>query len=235
MDTQTVLKELERLGSEQIKKIYIRHGAKEPLYGVATGAMKPLAKKIGRDYALSMALYDTGNYDAAYFAGIIADPGRMTPADFEHWMESAYCHMMADYVAAVSLAETDFAEEVADRWIDSGKELYMSAGWNCYCWLLGVRPDGFFDKEKLRGMLERVTRTIREQPNWTRYAMNGFIIAVGVSYLPLHEEAVKAAVEIGKVTVDMGKTSCKVPLATAAIQKAADKGRLGFKRRNVRC
>ena len=235
MNLEEVMEALRALGKEQTKRVYLNHGAREPLFGVTTGAMKPLAKRLGRDHALSMALYATGNYDAAYLAGMIADPKAMTRGDFELWMETAYFYMLSDYVVAVTLAETDFAQEVADRWIDSGREFFMSAGWSCYCWLLGTRPDREFDPEKLRGMLDRVTETIHQAPNRARSAMNDFVIAVGVSYLPLHEEAMEAAERFGEVHVDAGRTSCRTPLASAAIQKAKDKGRLGFKRRNVRC
>lgn len=38
-----------------------------------------------------MELYATGNYDAATLAGIIAEPDRMTAADFKLWMETANC------------------------------------------------------------------------------------------------------------------------------------------------
>lgn len=235
MDLKTVMSELQALGTPQTKKTYMNHGAREPLFGVTTGSMKPLMKKTGRNHELSMALYATGNYDAAYFAGMIAEPEKMKEADFETWMETAYCSMMSDYVVAVTLAETDYAQEVADRWIKSGKELYMSAGWCCYCWLLGVRPDNFFDKDKLRGMLHWVGENIHSQPNSTRYAMNDFVIAIGISYLPLHDEALLIAEQIGAVHVDMGRTHCKTPLALDYIRRAEKKGRLGFKRKKVRC
>ena len=235
VELQEVMDELKALGRPQTKKTYLNHGAREPLFGVTTGALKPLAKKLGRDYVLSMALYATGNYDAAYLAGMIADPKVMNEADFEKWMETAYCNMMSDWVVAVTLAETEFAQAVAGRWIAGGKDLYMSAGWSCYCWLLGVRADSAFDRDKLCGMLEQVERSIHTQPDRTRYAMNDFVIALGVSHLPLHAEAVRAAERIGSVQVDMGRTSCSIPLATDYIQRAADKGRLGFKRRSVRC
>lgn len=45
MDFETVMQELETLGKERMKKIYLSNGAREPLFGVATGAMKPMAKK----------------------------------------------------------------------------------------------------------------------------------------------------------------------------------------------
>lgn len=235
MDFETVMQTLESMATEQTKRIYRAHGVHEPHFGVPTTAMRPLAKKIKRNQALAEQLYATGNYDAMYFAGMIADPRVMTEADFDRWMEDAYFYMLSDYVVAVSLAETAFAQIVADRWIKSGKELVMSAGWACYEWLLGSRPDSEFDRDKLKKMLDTVAGTIHTQPNRTRYSMNGFVIAVGSSYLPLHEEAMEAAEKIGKVKVATDKGACSVPLASEYIQKIKDKGRLGFKRKGVRC
>ncbi len=231
MSFEEVMQALEALGTEQTRKTYLAHGAHEPLFGVLTGAMKPLAKKIGKDQTLADALYASGNYDAMYFAGLIADPGRMTEADFERWIEGAYFHALADYTVAGALAESDLAQTVADRWIASGMEFPMSAGWHCYCKLLGRLPDEAFPPGKIAAMLDHVAQTIHSQPNRTRYAMNNFVIAVGLSYLPLHTEAAAVARAIGKVEVFMGKTACKVPLASERIQKAADEGRLGVKRK----
>lgn len=36
--------------------------------------------------------------------------------------------MLSDFVVAVTLAVTDIAQELADKWIASGVELKMSAG-----------------------------------------------------------------------------------------------------------
>ncbi len=235
MDVQTVLQELASLGSERTKKVYMQQGAHEPLFGVATGAMKPIAKKIRTNQALAEELYATGNYDAMYLAGMIADPKAMTEADFDRWMEDAYFYMISDFIVAVTLAETDFAQSVSDRWIATDKELFVSAGYSCYCWLLGNRKDEEFDREKLKAMLEKVEKTIHSSPDRAKYAMNNFISTVGVSYIPLHEKALSVANAIGIVDVYRGKTKCSVPVAADEIQKAVDKGRLGFKRKNVRC
>lgn len=108
------------------KKVYMQQGAREPLFGVATGAMKPIVRKIKIDQTLAEELYATGNYDAMYLAGMIADPKAMTEEDFDRWMESAYFYMISDYIVAVTLSETDIAQAVSDRWIASGRELYES-------------------------------------------------------------------------------------------------------------
>jgi hypothetical protein len=65
--------------------------------------------------------------------------------------------------------------------------------------------------------------------------MNGFIISVGSYVKPLSEAANAAAQKIGAVTVEMGETACKVPLATEYIQKIESAGRLGQKRKTIRC
>jgi len=235
MNLEMVMQELEALGKERLKKMYGSNGAHEPLFGVATGQMKPIFKKTKINQPLAEQLYATGNYDAMYFAGIIADPKAMTEADFDRWIDGAYFYMLSDYVVAVTLAETDIAQEVADKWILSGDELRMSAGWSCYCWLLGSRPDREFSESKIANMLEIVKNTIHDSPERTKSAMNNFIYTVGISYLPLHDKAVETAKAVGPVEIKRDKKAVKFLLASDNIQKAVDKGQLGFKRKYVRC
>lgn len=235
MDLQMVMQELEALGKERLKKMYMSNGAHEPLFGVATGSMKPIAKKIKQDQALAEQLYSTGNYDAMYFAGVIADPKAMSAEDFERWMDSAYFYMISDYIVAVTLSETDIAQEIADRWIASGEDLRMSAGWSCYCWLLGSRKDHEFSESKLADMLEQVAQSIHTAPLRTKSAMNNFIYTVAISYVPLHEQAVATAKAVGPVEFKKDAGKAKYLDAAENIQKSLDRGQLGFKRKYVRC
>lgn len=235
MDFETVMMELEALGKERTKKNYLSNGAHEPLFGVATGAMKPIARKIKINQPLAEELYATGNYDAMYFAGIIADPKAMTEADFDRWMDAAYFYMLSDYVVAVTLSESDLAQAVADKWIASGAELRMSGGWSCYCWLLGNRKDHEFSESKISAMLDVVKNTIHDAPERTKSAMNTFLYTVGISYLPLHEKAIETAKEIGIVEVKRDKKKSSFLNASETIQKEIDRGKIGFKRKYVRC
>lgn len=218
-----IMKNLEALGSEQIKRIYIKHGAKEPLYGVKTGDLQPIVRKIKKDYELSLKLYETGNYDAMYLAGLIADTQKMSKQDFDSWIEKAYCHGLSDYTVAPTLAKSEIAQEIADEWITSKKELYQSAGWTCYCQLLKYQNNDKISKEKMELYLYDIELNIHKSANRVRYSMNNFVITVGIFYEPLREKALKVAKNIGEIYVDMGETSCKTPLATKYIQKAIEK------------
>ncbi|WP_342535630.1 DNA alkylation repair protein [Lysinibacillus sp. FSL K6-1151] len=235
MNAEMVMQELEALGKERTKKMYLSNGAQEPLFGVATGAMKPIAKKIKINQALAEELYATGNYDAMYFAGVIADPKAMTVEDFDRWMDAAYFYMLSDYVVAVTLAEAPIAQEVADAWIASGEELRMSAGWSCYCWLLGNRKDSEFSMSKLADMLEVVKNTIHDAPARTKSGMNNFLYTVAISYVPLHEQAIETAQAIGPVEMKRDNKKNTTLNAYETIQKEVERGRLGFKRKYVRC
>lgn len=218
-----IMQKLQMLGSEQIKNIYIKHGAQEPLYGVRTGDLKPIVREIKKDYALSMDLYETGNYDAMYLAGMITDAQKMSKNDFENWIKQAYCPGLSDYTVATTLAKSDFAQEIADKWISSKKELYQSAGWACYCNLLKNQSNDKLDVEKIEQYLHYIELNIHKSANRTRYSMNNFVIAVGIFYKPLQEQAFEVAKNIGKIYVDMGETCCKTPWATKYIQNGLAK------------
>ncbi|MDN4492781.1 DNA alkylation repair protein [Ureibacillus aquaedulcis] len=235
MDFETVMEELEALGKERTKKTYISNGAYEPVFGVATGAMKPLAKKNKSNQELAEQLYATGNYDAMYFAGMIADPTIMTEADFERWIDKAYFYMLSDYVVAVTLAETDIAQKVSDQWIESGKELRMSAGWSCYCWLFGNRPDDEFNSRKISVLLDQIEKTIQDSPERTKASMCNFVYTAAISFIPVHEKAVEIAKSIGTVEIKRDNKKSSIVDISANIQKDLDRGALGFKRKYVRC
>jgi 3-methyladenine DNA glycosylase AlkD len=234
-DCDSVMSELESLGTAHTKKSYLSRGVREPLFGVATGAMKPLKKRIGVDQALAEELWSSGNYDAMYLAGMVAAVRAMNEADFDRWMDSAYGPMLSDLVVSVTLAESDLAQRVANRWIRGDHEERAAAGWACYEWLLGWRPDGYFEPEAVMALLELAAATIREASPRLKRAMNKFIVAVGVSYQPLHDAALATADRIGAVELVSNGEIKVLPGAAEQIRAVAGKGRLGFKRRAVRC
>ena len=76
---------------------------------------------------------------------------------------------------------------------------------------------------------------IGEAKNRVKYTMNGFVITVGSYVAPLAQKAVATGRKIGQVEVDMGDTSCVVPLAAEYIAKVAATGKQGVKRKTIRC
>jgi 3-methyladenine DNA glycosylase AlkD len=236
MTLQEVLERLEELGSEQTKKTFINHGAKEPFYGVKVGDLKKhLVKHVKKDQDLAKSLYETGNSDAMYLAGLTVNPKMMSKEGLQQWVNNAYWYMLSEYTVASVSAESPYALELAREWINSDKEQIATAGWSTYGNYLSITPDDELDINEIRDLLNRVEETIHDEKNRVRYTMNGFVIAVGSYVKALHEEAHIVAEKIGKVHVDVGNTACKVPLARDYIQKVEARGKVGDKKKTCIC
>jgi len=235
MSLQEVMTQLKKHGSDQTKKTFLRHGAREPFFGVKVGDLKTIQKRVKKDYELSLQLYATGNSDAMYLAGLISDPEKMTKSDLKKWVKEAYWNMLAGYTVPWVASESRFGRELALEWIDSDDEMVSTAGWSTYASMVAIKPDAELDLAEIERLLHRVKDEIGGAPNRTRYAMNNFVISVGGYVAPLTAKAKAAAKTIGPVEVDMGDTSCTVPLAYDYIAKIEKMGRVGLKRKTAMC
>jgi len=229
--------DLKKKGSEKTRKTYARHGmATERMFGVSMADLKVIAKKIKGEQALACGLYETGNLDAMYLAGMVADGSQMTEKQLNGWAEgAANMKMVSEYTVPWVAVENPRARDLAIRWIKSKKEHVASSGWCTYAGLVATRPDAELDLAEIEKLLATIVKGINGTQNRVRYTMNGFVIAVGTYVKPLLKKVKASAREIGEVSVDVGDTACSIPLATAYIEKIEAAGRVGQKRKTIRC
>lgn len=232
---EEVVNELRPLGKESYRKVMRKHGILEPMFGVKIEELQKIRKRLHKDYQLALELYDTGIYDAMYLAGMIADETKFTKKDLRGWLKKAKSTALCGTAVAGVAAESKHGRDLAIEWIDARDEKTSTTGWTTLTAVVSVKDDAELDLDELKRCIHRIERTIHEQPNRVRYAMNGFIIGVGCFVQPLTEAALKAAAKIGVVEVDMGDTECKVPFAPDYIQKVIDRGTIGKKRKSTRC
>lgn len=230
-----VMKELKGMGNEQTRKTYRRHGAPDSMFGVKIGDLKTIAKKIKGQQTLACELYDTGDIDAMYLAGIVADGSQMTKRQLQSWVKAANWHMLSEYTVPGVATESPHARDLALKWIDSKTESIACSGWCTYAGILAVTPDDELDVNEIKELMDRVVSQIHTAPNRVRYPMNGFVIAAGSYVKPLLKQARTAAKKIGKVSIDMGDTACKVPDALVYVEKIEAAGRIGKKRKTIKC
>lgn len=235
MSAKQILDELKSLGNEASKKTMMKHGAREPVFGVKVEDLKKIRKRIKMDYKLALELYDTGNSDAMYLASLIADDAKMTKKDLQRWVEAAYWPWLSEYAVPWVASSGLHGREMALKWMESKKESIAAAGWGTYSSLVSIKDDGDLDIAEIKKLLARIEKTIHDQPNRVRYCMNGFVIAVGGYVKALSDIATKTAKAIGAVTVDMGGTACSVPFAPDYIEKLKARGTIGRKRKSAKC
>ena len=230
-----VMTALKKKGTAQTRKIYGRHGASDNMFGVKVADMKVIVKQIKGSHQLACELYDTGNMDAMYLAGMVADGRQMTKRQLDQWAKAANWYMISEYSVPGVTCESAHASALAMKWIKSKQPHVAACGWATYAGLVAVNDDDDLDMDEIVSLLDKVADEVHTSPNRVRYTMNGFVIAVGSYVRPLARHAKAIAKKIGRVEVEMGETSCKVPLASEYIKKVESLGRVGKKRKSIKC
>jgi 3-methyladenine DNA glycosylase AlkD len=123
-----VLTELRRSGEPQRVAALKRSGVLTPAFGVGLPALRSLAKRIGRDHELALALWDTGVREARILASLIDERERVTKKQMNRWAESFDSWEICDQCCQNLFAQTAFALDKAVEWMQRPEELVKRAG-----------------------------------------------------------------------------------------------------------
>ncbi|MDA1808561.1 DNA alkylation repair protein [Bacillus sp. HSTU-bmb18] len=217
---EEVMQQLEEYGTEQNRKTYKNHGAKEPLFGVSFANLKLLKKKIKKDHDLAIVLWETKNMDAMTLATMILDPKKVTTELLNKWVQEVDYYCLMD-VLMTAICTSPIAIERMEEWTKSDDEWIGRAGWSLLANIAiknKTLQDDFFSL-----YLEEIKVNIHNEKNRKKEAMNRALIAIGIRNEDLKQTAIGIAREIGKVQVDHGATSCKTPDAESYIKKASER------------
>jgi hypothetical protein len=139
MNAKDILEELKPLGKRATSGCCKNHG--KGAVSVAISELKKFQKRIKKDYQLALDLYDTGNYDAMYLAGLIADDARMTRKDLQRWVEKAYGGGLPGFTVPWVAAGSPHGHDIALEWIESTKPVVAGAGWATLSSLVSFKAD----------------------------------------------------------------------------------------------
>ncbi|UIJ69041.1 DNA alkylation repair protein [Bacillus cereus] len=217
---EEVMQQLEEYGTEQNRKTYKNHGAKEPLFGVSFANLKLLKKKIKKDHDLAVELWETKNMDAMTLATYILDPKKITTEQLNSWIQDVDYYCLMD-VLMTSICTSPIAIERMEEWIKSNDEWIGRAGWSLLANIVIKNKTLHYDF--FSPYLEEIKENIHNEKNRKKEAMNSALIAIGIRNEDLERQAIEIASEIGKIEVDHGATSCKTPDAESYIKKARER------------
>jgi 3-methyladenine DNA glycosylase AlkD len=111
----------QRVGSLQ------RVGAASPALGVGLPALRSLAKRIGHDHRLALALWQTPVREARILASLIDEPERVTAKQMDRWAESFDNWEICDQVCQNLFARTPLALAKAVEWTRRSEEFVKRA------------------------------------------------------------------------------------------------------------
>lgn len=222
MTAQSILQELEALGTEQNRKIYGKHGVSDPSFGVSYANFDKLQKRIKKNHALALELWASGNHDARILAMRIVDPQQITAADVEQWAQALNNYTLTDAVAGAA-ANAPIDPATITAWTYAEDEWLSRIGWRMVASLATGNND--LSDDFFMPFLERIAADIHQCKNRVREAMNGALISIGTRNPDMERSCIEVAETIGKVYVDHGQTGCKTPDAASYILKTNDYNR----------
>ena len=197
MDPRQVLAWLERKGSRRAREEMARYGiVARQVFGVSMATLLSLRKRLGTDHALSLALWDSGWYDARLLAALIGDPARVTrgqmnawAATFENWADcDTACFRLFD--------RTPFAWQKARQWAASPRELVKRAAFALMASLAlhdKAAPDRSF-----RAFLPIIEKGAHDERNLVKKGVSWALRSIGRRNAALNTAARAAATRLAR-------------------------------------
>ena len=213
---QDVMAALEAAGTAQNRKVYARHGAAEPMFGVSYKDLGRIAKPLKTDHSLAADLWESGNHDARVLALRVADTAAITKTLARRWLRDVDNYILAEALGGL-LAQSPHARALSDDWRDSPSEWPASVAW--FIVACTAEQTDVWTAGELRSLVDQIDAEIAERPNRVRHEMNGALIAIGLSDEQLRRAVLALDARIGPVQVDHGETGCKTPAVAPYIER----------------
>ena len=96
--------------------------------GLAVPTLRSLARGLGRDHALALALWDTGIPDAQLLAGMVAEPAQFTEVQMDHWVAGLQAWDVCDQACTNAFVKSPLAWDAIPRWTVRAPEFEKRAG-----------------------------------------------------------------------------------------------------------
>jgi 3-methyladenine DNA glycosylase AlkD len=128
MTVEEILSELRQAGDPHRVASLKRFGAASPAFGVGLPALRSLAKRIGHDHGLALALWQTPVREARILASLIDERERVTAKQMDQWVKTFDNWEICDQVCQNLFAHTPIALAKAVEWMRRPEELVKRAG-----------------------------------------------------------------------------------------------------------
>jgi 3-methyladenine DNA glycosylase AlkD len=187
-----VMQWLERQGTRRTVEGMVRYGIEaERAFGVPMGTLLTLSKRLGKDHALSLALWESGWYEARLLAALLGDPERVTRRQMNAWAAGFENWADCDTVCFKLFDRTPFAWEKAHQWSASPRELVKRGGFVLMACL--ALHDKTAPDESFLALFPIIEKGAQDERNFVKKGVSWALRAVGRRNPALNTAALKVA------------------------------------------
>jgi 3-methyladenine DNA glycosylase AlkD len=234
VDKNEVMQWLERQGTRRTVEGMARYGIEaERAFGVPMATLLSLSKRLGKDHALSLALWESGWYEARLLAALVGDPERVTRRQMNAWAAGFENWADCDTVCFKLFDRTPFAWEKARQWSASPRELVKRGGFVLMA-CLALHDKTAPDKSFL-AWVPIIEKGAHDERNFVKKGVSWALRAIGRRNLALNG----AALEVAKRLALSEEAACRWVGKDAQRELASPKvraqlaGRAGRRRRSA--
>lgn len=188
MDKNEALAWLKKNGTRRTRDGMARYGIEaKRAFGVPMGTLLALSKKLGKDHALAVALWESGWYEARLLAALVGEPERVTRGQMNAWAAGFENWGDCDTVCFKLWDRTPFAWEKARQWAASPREFVKRGGFVLMACLAAhdkTAPDARF-----LPFLPLIEKGARDERNFVKKGVNWALRGIGRRSPALHAAA----------------------------------------------
>jgi len=190
-----ILAELCALGSQQNRAGMARFGINvEHAFGVSVPELRRVAKRLGSDHGLALALWATGNHEARLLAVFVDDPAKVSARQMNDWARDFDSWDICDQACTSLFDQTAHAFAVAARWAEQKGEWVKRGG---FALMAGLAVhDKSAGDAAFRKLLPVIERAASDERNFVKKAVNWALRNIGKRNRALNRAAVACAERI---------------------------------------
>lgn len=208
-------------GSDEARAGMARYGINTAdAFGVSVYELRRVAKGLGRDHQLALALWATGNHEARLLASMVDEPGRVTEAQMDAWAAAFDSWDVCDQVTSNLFDKTPYAWAKVREWSGAEDEWVKRAAFATAA-ALAVQDKTAADEPFLE-ILELVRREAGDDRNFVKKAVNWALRNIGKRNLRLHAAAITTAEAILVLADELAAADRRDPAARSGRWIARD-------------
>ncbi len=159
--------------------------------GLSMPAMRAIAKTLGHDHELALALWGTGMPDAQIVAGMVSEPARLTTQQMNDWAASFKSWDVCGQVCGSAFRASPLAWSKVSEWAPRGEEFVRRAAFALLT-TLAVHDKNAAD-ERFLAATTLVEHASGDDRNFVKKAVNWALRNIGKRNLVLNAAAVHVA------------------------------------------
>ncbi len=190
-----IIATLKRRGTKAVRDGMARYAIpSDKAFGVPVGAMKQLAKGLGRNHDVALALWGSGWYEARMIAAFLGEPDRLTPAMMDRWCRDFDNWAVCDHVCFHLFDRTPHAWGRVKVWSTRRDEFGRRAAFALLA-SLALHDKAAHDDAFLR-CLPLVERAAADDRNFVKKGVSWALRLIGRRNRVLHAAAVAVAARL---------------------------------------